>query len=126
MTLFFGGVAVLYWLSSCFRFCTLTEWIIAVRQSKESCAHIVSDSDQRRSHSVSITDFGAVGDGKTLNTLAFQKAMIYLHNYADKDGARLRIPAGRWLTGSITLISHLTFFLENGAVILGSEVSNSI
>ncbi|KAG0576377.1 hypothetical protein KC19_5G075200 [Ceratodon purpureus] len=93
--------------------------------SKESCAHIVSHSNPRRSHRVSVTDFGAVGDGKTLNTHAFEKAMIYLRTYARRGGAQLRIPGGRWLTGSITLISHLTLFLEKGAVILGSEDFNN-
>ncbi|KAL6193703.1 hypothetical protein ACLB2K_034787 [Fragaria x ananassa] len=37
-----------------------------------------------RPHSVSILEFGAVGDGKTLNTLAFQNAIFYLKSFADK------------------------------------------
>jgi len=92
----------------------------AMLQSHQSCAH----DKQRRQFRVSVADFGAVGDGKTLNTLAFEKALLYLGSYADKDGAELYIPAGRWLTGSIRLISRLTLFLESGAVILGSEVWN--
>lgn len=75
-----------------------------------------------RPHSVSITEFGAVGDGKTLNTLAFQNAIFYLKSFADKGGAQLYVPPGRWLTGSFNLTSHLTLFLEKGAVILGSQV----
>ncbi|XP_025603876.1 probable polygalacturonase isoform X2 [Arachis stenosperma] len=73
-----------------------------------------------RPHSVSITEFGAVGDGVTLNTKAFQNAIFYLNSFADKGGAKLFVPAGRWLTGSFDLISHLTLWLDKDAVILGS------
>ncbi|KAH0660358.1 hypothetical protein KY289_029106 [Solanum tuberosum] len=74
-----------------------------------------------RPHSASVLDFGAVGDGETLNTLAFQNAIFYLKSFADKGGAQLYVPAGRWLTGSIKLTSHLTLFLEKEAIILGSK-----
>lgn len=75
-----------------------------------------------RPHSVSITDFGAVGDGVILNTLAFQNAIFYLKSFADKGGAQLYVPKGRWLTGSFSLTSHLTLFLDKGAFIIGSQV----
>ncbi|CAL5357700.1 unnamed protein product [Camellia sinensis] len=74
-----------------------------------------------RPHSVSILEFGAVGDGMTLNTVAFQNAIFYLKSFADKGGAQLYVPSGRWLTGSFNLTSHLTLFLERGAVVLGSQ-----
>ncbi|KAK7387940.1 hypothetical protein VNO78_22739 [Psophocarpus tetragonolobus] len=74
-----------------------------------------------RPHTVSILEFGAVGDGKTLNTIAFQNAIFYLKSFADKGGAQLYVPPGTWLTQSINLTSHLTLFLEKGAVILGSQ-----
>nr|GMD12119.1 probable polygalacturonase isoform X1 [Ipomoea batatas] len=74
-----------------------------------------------RPHRASVLDFGAVGDGKTSNTVAFQNAIFYLKSFADKGGAQLYVPAGRWLTGSINLTSHLTLFLEKDAIILGSE-----
>ncbi|KAG9459976.1 hypothetical protein H6P81_004484 [Aristolochia fimbriata] len=73
-----------------------------------------------RPHSVTITEFGAVGDGVTLNTKAFHNAMFYLNSFADKGGAQLFVPTGRWLTGSFNLISHLTLVLDEKAVILGS------
>lgn len=74
-----------------------------------------------RPHSVSISEFGAVGDGTTLNTVAFQNAIFYLTSFADKGGAQLYVPPGRWLTGSFNLTSHLTLFLEKGAVVLASQ-----
>ncbi|RWW31166.1 hypothetical protein GW17_00004216 [Ensete ventricosum] len=76
-----------------------------------------------RPHSVTITEFGAVGDGVTLNTVAFQNAVFYLRSFADKGGAQLYVPQGRWLTGSFNLTSHLTLFLETDAVIIGSGIS---
>ncbi|CAI9785593.1 unnamed protein product [Fraxinus pennsylvanica] len=74
-----------------------------------------------RPHSVSVLEFGAVGDGKTLNTLAFQNAIFYLKSFADKGGAQLYVPSGKWLIGTINLTSHLTLFLEKDAIILGSQ-----
>lgn len=93
-------------------------WIVnGSAHCKETCSTIV------RPHSVTITEFGAVGDGVTLNTKAFQNAIFYLNSFTDKGGAKLFVPAGRWLTGSFDLISHLTLWLDKDAVILGSTVS---
>lgn len=75
-----------------------------------------------RKHSASIKDFGGVGDGKTLNTKAFQKAVNQLSKYASDGGAQLVIPAGHWLTGSFNLTSHFTLFLHKDAVLLASQV----
>ena len=75
-----------------------------------------------RPHSVTITEFGAVGDGVTINTVPFQNAVFYVRSFADKGGAQLYVPKGRWLTGSFNLTSHLTLYLEKDAVIVGSKV----
>lgn len=75
-----------------------------------------------RPHSVTLTEFGAVGDGATVNTLAFQNAIFYLRSFADKGGAQLYVPKGKWLTGSFNLISHLTLSLDRGAVIIATQV----
>ncbi|PKA62981.1 putative polygalacturonase [Apostasia shenzhenica] len=74
-----------------------------------------------RPHSVTLTEFGAVGDGVTLNTLAFQNAIFYLKSFADKGGAQLYVPKGKWLTGCFNLTSHLTLFLDKGAVIMATQ-----
>ncbi|XP_004496829.1 probable polygalacturonase [Cicer arietinum] len=74
-----------------------------------------------RKHSAVLTDFGAVGDGKTSNTKAFNAAISKLSQYANDGGAQLIVPPGKWLTGSFNLTSHFTLFLQKDAVILGSQ-----
>ena len=68
--------------------------------------------------SVNIKDFGAVGDGSTLCTTAFEKAIASL---SDKGGGHLIVPAGVWFTGPIVLKSNIDLHLEKGAVILFSS-----
>jgi polygalacturonase len=75
-----------------------------------------------RKHVKSIADYGAVGDGKTLNTAAFARAVADLSACAGDGGAALVVPEGRWLTGPFNLTSHFTLFLRRGAEILASQV----
>lgn len=75
-----------------------------------------------RRHTASITDFGGVGDGKTSNTKAFQDAVNHLSKYASDGGAQLYVPAGKWLTGSFSLTSHFTLYLQKHALLLASQV----
>lgn len=63
-----------------------------------------------------ITDFGAVGDGKTLNTNAIQKAI----DKASITGGTVVVPPGKFLTGSIFIKSHITFYIQGGSELLGS------
>nr|CAB3462294.1 unnamed protein product [Digitaria exilis] len=102
---------------------TLVALALAVAVGVLSLAGVEAElrSAPPRPHSVTITEFGAVGDGVTLNTVSFQNAVFYLRSFADKGGAQLYVPKGRWLTGSFNLTSHLTLFLESGAVILGTQ-----
>jgi len=68
--------------------------------------------------SVSITDFGAVGDGQTLNTKAISDA---IDNVTSKGGGTVIIPGGLWLTGPIILKSNLNIHAEDGALIIFSK-----
>ena len=64
---------------------------------------------------VSVKDFGGVGDGVTLNTEAFAKAMKHL---SDKGGGHLDVPAGIWLTGPIEILSNCDLHVTPNAVIV--------
>ena len=67
--------------------------------------------------SVDLRDFGAVGDGLTLNSEAFSKAISHLEAAG---GGHLVVPDGIWLTGPITLKSNIDLHVTPDAVILFS------
>ena len=69
------------------------------------------------SHSVTLTDFGAVGDGTTLCTDAFAQAFEALEK---RGGGRLIVPDGIWFTGPVGLKSHTELHLADNAVIVFS------
>ncbi len=64
---------------------------------------------------VLVTDHGAVGDGKTLNTRALQAAIS-----ACPPGGVVRIPAGTFLSGALFLKSDMTLEIARGGVLKGS------
>lgn len=64
-----------------------------------------------------IVDFGAVADGKTLNTIAIQRAIDAAFRAG---GGVVYVHPGTYLTGSIELKSRVTLYLEAGSVLLGS------
>ncbi len=69
-------------------------------------------------YEISLTDFGGVGDGITMNTEAFAKAMVHL---AEKGGGRLNVPGGIWYTGPIRFESNVELHLDRGALVLFSD-----
>ncbi|OXB23050.1 glycoside hydrolase [Flavobacterium tructae] len=64
-----------------------------------------------------VNDFGAVADGKTLNTLAFEKA---IKACAQNGGGKVLIPAGKYVTGAIHLESNVNLYLDDHAEVLFS------
>lgn len=61
-----------------------------------------------------VTKFGAVGDGKMLNTESFKKAIEECNK---KGGGRVVVPKGEWLTGAIHLKSNVNLHISKGATV---------
>jgi len=61
-----------------------------------------------------IEQYGAVADGQTLNTQAFQKAIAAC---AAGGGGTVQVPAGLWLTGPIVLQNNVNLHLATGALV---------
>jgi polygalacturonase len=66
---------------------------------------------------LSVSDFGAIADGITLNTPAIQKAIDVC---SQKGGGVVTFPDGRYLTGTVQLKDGVTLYLDNQAAIIGS------
>lgn len=64
-----------------------------------------------------VMDYGAKGDGKTLDTLAIQAA---IDACSMAKGGTVLIPAGVFLSGTLQLKSDVTFHLSAGGKLLGS------
>jgi hypothetical protein len=67
--------------------------------------------------SLNVVDFGAIGDGKTINTRALQAA---IDTCEKRGGGAIVIPAGKFLTGTLILKSHLRIHIEAGGELIGS------
>ena len=66
---------------------------------------------------VSILKFGAIGDGKTLNTSFIQKA---INTVSEQGGGFVVIPQGKFLTGTIVLKNGVFLYLSPGSVLISS------
>ena len=65
-----------------------------------------------------IRTYGAVGDGKAVDTPAINKA---IEAAAAAGGGTVLFPAGTWLSFSIRLKSHVALYLSQGATILAAD-----
>ena len=71
-----------------------------------------------RDKTFSITDYGAVADGKTLSTDAIVKAIAACKSAG---GGSVIVPAGRFLTGPFDLVSKMNLHLDDGATLLMTD-----
>ncbi len=88
---------------------------LALLLASLASASLLAGAELKR---LSIADFGAVGDGTTLNTAAIQKA---IDQAQANHGGVVVVPAGKFRSGSIFLKSGVELYLDEGAVLFGSD-----
>ena len=71
-----------------------------------------------KSGALNVKDFGAIGDGTTLDTVALHKA---IDACAGNGGGTVWFPPGRYLSATIFLKRRVTLRLDSGATLLGSR-----
>lgn len=71
-----------------------------------------------KTETLNVTDYGAVADGRTLNTGAIQAA---IDACAAKGGGIVTFDPGAYLTGSIFVKAGVTLRIDKGVEILGSQ-----
>ena len=70
-----------------------------------------------------LSDFGAAGDGRTMNTEAFKQAIAAIEKAG---GGQLVVPKGIFITAPFLLCSNLDLHLEDGAVIKAPETFEAL
>jgi polygalacturonase len=68
-------------------------------------------------HTFNVLQYGAVPDGRTLNTKQIQAA---IDDASKQGGGIVYVPPGTFVTGGLTLRSYITLYLEAGSVLSGS------
>jgi polygalacturonase len=76
-----------------------------------------SVAESAKGHTFDVRDYGARGDGQTLDTAALNSAIEVC---SKAGGGQVRVPPGKYLSGTIHLRSHVTLCLEAGAVLMGT------
>jgi hypothetical protein len=75
-------------------------------------------TDVKNGKIFNIKDYGAVGDGKMLNTDAISKTISAC---LAAGGGTVLVPAGIFLTGTVQLKSNMTLYLDNDATLLATD-----
>lgn len=82
-----------------------------------NCERIsVTTGNVKRRIDVTAAPYNAVGDGNTLNTVALQKALDDC-----KEDEEVYLPKGIYLTGALRMHSDMELYLEEGAVLQGTD-----
>ena len=84
-----------------------------------SCCQILPSPNRRQARDINIRDYGATGDGVTVDTAAIQRAIDAAAAIAG--GARVVVPGGRrYLTGGLQLRDRVELHLADDAELLAN------
>ncbi|MGL6267623.1 MAG: glycoside hydrolase family 28 protein, partial [Chitinophagaceae bacterium] len=79
---------------------------------------LLAGSCKQKTTEYNINDFGAKGDGLTINTQFINAAIEECHK---NGGGTVLVPAGNYIVGTIRLLSNINLHLESGARLSGSK-----
>ena len=88
------------------------QWLLLI-----NCILIFQCTQKQNSNHYDVADFGAVGNGKTNDQAAIQKAI----DACKQTGGTVVFKDGQFLTGQLTLVSNLTLEIDSSATILGIQ-----
>lgn len=91
-----------------------TDYTIQVESDGEQFEKIVRTKAENEL--LNVKDFGAVGDGRTNDTMFIQSAINCC-----PEGGTVLIPEGIYYTQPLFLKSNITIYLQRGAVLLGAK-----
>jgi polygalacturonase len=91
------------------------KWLIAFTLAGCTLIHTVKGYGAMPVMEYNVRDFGAKGDGKTLDTDPVNRA---IEAAAKAGGGTIHFPAGTYACHSIRLKSHISLYSSQGSVIL--------
>ena len=83
-----------------------------------SCLFLVFFTQNIFAQDTNIKDFGALADGRTINTVSIQKAI----DQTAVKGGTVVIPQGEFLSGTIYLKSNVSLYIQKGGMLKGSPL----
>ncbi len=99
----------------------LVLWCAMLVVTSAELSILAADLPSNRTGVFNIRDYGAVGDGATMETSAIQQA---IDACATTGGGQVRFPPGRYRSGTIQFKSHVTLYFDAGATLIGTTNLN--
>ena len=105
-------------MTKIFRIVFVLSLLISFITLPEMTKPVSAQTRQTAQNFYNIKNYGARGDGKTLDTSAINKA---IGAASAAGGGTVFFPAGIYLSFSIHLKSNITLYLDNGATVLAAD-----